>query len=173
MVRVYLPVHVFFIPLLMLLLGFSSCQQEDCCPSPAGERVGIYLLEHYTLRPYTFSEIDAGIPARAPFVSYEEIVSYDAQQYVFSLKQPALARIRQITEPTAYALLVDDQPIYMGFFWPSFMSASCDCLRFDPLAAGDQLKVELGYASPRDLTHLDHRNNELLLATLQKDGKLR
>lgn len=159
--------------LLMLLLGFSSCQQEDCCPSPAGERVDIYLLDHYTLRPYTHSEIDAGIPARDPFVYYEEIINYDPQRYAFSLNQAALARIRQITKPTAYTLLVDDRPIYMGFFWPSFMSASCDCLRIDPLATGDQLKIELGYASPRDLTHLDHRNNELLLTTLQKDGKLR
>lgn len=158
--------------LLMLLLGFSSCQEEDCCLLPAGNRVDIVLLDHYVLRPYSFSEIEAGLPAREPFVPYEEIRSYDPQRYTFELHPAALSRIRQITEPTAYAVMVDDQPIYMGFFWPSFISASCDCLRFDPLATGDQLQVELGYASPRNLTHLDRRNDERLLATLQKDGKL-
>lgn len=154
----------------MLLLG--SCQEKECCDFPAGEAVEFQLLDHYQLKSGTNFELVAVVPSGIPFISYDEIDSYSPQNHAFTVKEEALARIRQLSEPTPYAVVVDEKVIYAGFFWPSFMSSPCDCLRIDPLAADDEIKVELGYASLRNLSHIDSRNHVLLLSTLDRDGKL-
>lgn len=159
--------------LFFAIIGLGSCQEEDCCFPRAGEQVEFQLLKYYSTKPGTHSEIATAITTGKSFISYDEIDSYDESNYTFTIDREVLSRVREITEPTPFAVVVDRQVVYTGFFWPSFMSIPCDCLRIDPLATSDQLKVELGYAALRDLSHLDHRNEKVLLGTLQRDGKLK
>lgn len=164
-----------FYLLILLTLG-AGCSQNDCDCTPAGREVEFYLLQSYDLIPGTYATIRNAKIKSEPFITFSEIVSYDDSNYQFTLKKTAIDRIKPIMEPTAFAVTVNKEIIYTGFFRQSFLSSSCDCIRIDPqgyLFQENKIVVELGYASPNDLSSIDKRNAPILLTALAQAGKLR
>lgn len=136
--------------LTIIALSTGCDSQKDCCPAPNGEKVEFYLLESYDTAPGTnFGIINAKIEKK-PFIHFSEIEQYDDSTYQFILEKVAIDRIKPILKPTAFAVTVDKQIIYAGFFRQNFLSSSCDCIRIDPqccLFQENKIVVELGYAS--------------------------
>ncbi|NTW77923.1 MAG: hypothetical protein HGB33_09190 [Syntrophaceae bacterium] len=75
----------------------------------------------------------------------------------------------------AFAVVIDGEIIYTGYFWAAFSSAICDWTNIDYLDYGNNLLcVKLGY--PTDSygsQDADQRNNEMILDLLDCDGKLK
>ncbi|MBK7873356.1 MAG: hypothetical protein IPJ74_23145 [Saprospiraceae bacterium] len=158
------------------LITGCSTQTTECGCLPSGEEVEFYLLKSYDTVPDTYFTIINAKIENESFVRFSEIEEYDHKTYQFTLKKIAIGRIKPILEPEAFAVTVDRQIVYTGFFRQSFLSSSCDCIRIDPqsgLLNSNKIWVELGYAPTRDLSDIDKRNDTVLLATLAKAGKLR
>lgn len=162
--------------LLTIVALSAGCSQKDCDCSPFDEKVEFYLLKSYDTAPGTnFGIINAKIEKK-PFIHFSEIEQYDDSTYQFILEKAAIDRIKPILKPTAFAVTVNKQIIYAGFFRQNFLSSSCDCIRIDPqccLFQENKIVVELGYASPNDLSSIDKRNDAVLLQTLAEAGKLK
>lgn len=165
---------IYFLFLFSLSVGCST--QTDCGCLPTGEKVEFYLLKSYNTIPSSHFTIADAVIENESFIAFKDIESYDDTTYEFTLKKAAIDRIRPIYEPKAFAVTVDREIIYTGYFRQSFLSSSCDCIRIDPqsgLLNENKIWIELGYAPSRDLSDMDKRNDAVLLATLARAGKLR
>ena len=75
----------------------------------------------------------------------------------------------------AFAVTVNDEIIYTGYFWPSFSSQSCGWVVIDPLSIGfgNSMRVNLGYPSQEFATGVtDNRNASQILDVFRRDHKL-
>jgi len=76
---------------------------------------------------------------------------------------------------SAFALTIDKEVIYTGYFWASFSSLMCDWIIIDPLniSGKNELTVKLGYPGMVvGDTIPDKRNDKRLLDVLRMDNKL-
>ena len=76
---------------------------------------------------------------------------------------------------TPFAITVDKQVIYYGLFKPSISSSSCDhSITMDvSWSSASKIVLRLGYPGQLPgVTIDDQRNNPILLASLEKQGKL-
>lgn len=163
--------------LVLVILSAGCSTQTDCGCLPSGEAVEFYLLKSYETIPSSYFTITDAEIEKEPFIRFSEINEYNDETYQFTLKKAAIDRVKAIQyQPIAFAVTVDKQIIYTGYFRQSFLSSSCDCIRIDPqsvLLEDNKIWVELGYAPTQDLSDIDKRNDSNLLATLARAGKLR
>lgn len=164
--------------LAIIALSAGCSQTNDCgCVPPPQEEVEFYLLKSYDIAPGSYSTIANAKIEEEPLIRFSEIEQYDDVEYEFTLKRSAIDRIKTFQQqPVAFAVTVGKSVIYAGFFRQSFLSSSCDCIRVDPqsgLLNSNKIWVELGYAPTRNLSDIDERNNETLLAALARAGKLK
>jgi len=166
-------IHFIFLLLLYLLI---ACNQKDCCVFPTGERVDMYLMDSYQQESNSqFNALRSYNLASQPVISYEDIVSYDDETYEMVLQAPSRTRVQAIRKAEPFALTVDQEIIYIGWFWPSFLSSSCNCINVDPIWAenGNTIRFRLGYGTGSDLSEIDRRNMDIILRTFDQDGKLK
>lgn len=164
--------------LLFTIPGFLtiSCDKDAVTP---GVSVDIYLLESFETIDH-FCQIDESsiVLQNEPLIRYQDIVSYNSSEYIFSLSsqgQEAIEDFDLAIHGQAFAVTVDGEPIYTAFFWASFSSAMCQWVVADPLFIGndDGLKINLGYPGTWEGFEIpDKRNDPRLLAVFKKDGKL-
>lgn len=96
--------------------------------------------------------------------------------YTFRLTAAAIQKLKALSDRTPFAVTVDKQVIYYGFYKPGFSSASCDqSITMDILWTTDYaIHLRLGYPGLLQGTTIeDSRNDPKLIATLKKQGKLR
>lgn len=75
-----------------------------------------------------------------------------------------------------FAVTVDKQVIYYGFFKPIISSSSCDhSITMDlDWTSGNKITLKLGYPGQvQGVTIDDKRNDSKLIATLRQQGKLK
>jgi hypothetical protein len=157
----------------MILL---SCNQ-NCKTGLVGKRLDFYFLQDYK----TKTQSDAIIPesvvlSNEKAISYEEILNYNPENHGFTLKRSTIERLN--TEPSihkrTFAVVIDGEIIYTGYFWALFSSSICDWTNIDYLDNGSNIiYVKLGY--PNDaygINTIDERNNKRILDLLDCDGKL-
>ena len=75
----------------------------------------------------------------------------------------------------AFGIVVNNELIYTGWFWPGYSSMSCDWIVIDPLSLWNDniLKINLGYASSIPATEIpDRRNDPKLLSVFMVNGRL-
>lgn len=163
--------------LLAIVALSTGCSKTDCDCTSLGEDVEFYLLKSYGTAPSSYFTITNAKIEDEPFIRFSEIEQYDDAEYEFTLKKSAIDRIKTFQQqPVAFAVTVDREIIYSGYFRQSFLSSSCDCIRIDPQSGvlnNNKIWVELGYAPTRNLSDMDERNNDILLATLARAGKLK
>lgn len=148
-----------------------SCKREDA----GGEAVELYLLKNSPTVPGK-CQVDASLAQLEdnPAVSNEDIMAYAMSTHTFQLSDAAFRRVKAFSDRTAFAVTVDRRVIYYGFFKPSISSSSCgESITMDVLP-DKNVVLRLGYPGVMTgVTIDDQRNNASLLATLNKQNKLR
>ncbi len=162
---------IFFTSAIIICL---SCSKQNAA---GGEVVEIYLLK----TSQTFfgkCQIDPTASALedAAVIKNNDILFYFKSSHEFKLSNEAFQKVKTFLGRTPFAVTVDKQVIYYGFFMPSIMSSSCDhSITMDIAWPGDnKVVLRLGYPGlPAGATIDDQRNNSRLLATLKAQDKLR
>jgi hypothetical protein len=110
-----------------------------------------------------------------PVISNDEILTYSRGNYLFSLTDNGKQDTELFNTYHAFAVTVNKEVIYYGFYKPSTSSSSCDhSITMYISFPSRNLVMNLGYPSPMPgATIDDQRNNAILLAALNAQGKLR
>jgi len=153
---------------------FFSCKKDN---TKAGEKVDIYMLKTYkTVVGKCQVDPSTAVLQNTPTVTNDDIIEYSPTAYTFKLSDNAIEKIKKLKDFAAFAVTVDKRIIYYGFFKPGYSSSSCDhSITMDvDWAANDKILMSLGYPGPmQGITIDDERNNPILIATLQAQGKLK
>ena len=160
--------------ILVLTACCLSCKKDKI---KAGGTVEIYLLKTYqTVAGKCQIDTSASILQDTATIKNQDILEYSKTNYKFKLTATAIQKVRTFRDFTPFAVTVDKQVIYYGFFKPSFSSSSCDnSITMDvDWTTGNKLFLRLGYPVPlQSVTIDDQRNNPKLIATLKNQGKLK
>jgi hypothetical protein len=163
-------------PLLIMLtvaVFNLSCSSDQVS---TGEKVEIYLLKSFqTVAGKCQIDPDLSVLQDTALVADQEILAYATSTYKFRLAPTAIQRIKDLFDRTPFALTIDKQVVYYGFFKPSISSSSCDhSITMDfAWPSSNEIFLKLGY--PAQLPGVaieDKRNDARLLALLKKQGKL-
>lgn len=160
--------------ILVLTACCLSCKKDKI---KAGGTVEIYLLKTYqTVAGKCQIDTSASILQDTATIKNQDILEYSKTNYEFKLTATAIQKVRTFRDFTPFAVTVDKQVIYYGFFKPSFSSSSCDnSITMDvDWTTGNKIFLRLGYPVPlQSVTIDDQRNNPKLIATLKNQGKLK
>lgn len=142
-------------------------------------KVELYLLESYSKIDNSFQIDEATIKTQtSPLISYADFISYDSTNYTFELSDRAKNMIENMEHSVhgvAFAVKADKTIIYSGYFWPSYSSASCDCIVIDPMmtSIGNKIIVSLGYPGlVQGQVIPDNRNDSRIIEIFKRDNKL-
>jgi hypothetical protein len=109
-------------------------------------------------------------------IYYDEILSYSPKNYTFTITESCANRLNGFhIHGTPFAVTIDKQIIYTGYFWCGFSSSMVDWITIDPLNYGgkNKLRVSLGYPGLIQGDYIpDDRNDYRILEVLRRDGKL-
>jgi hypothetical protein len=159
--------------ILTVTAFFTSCKKDN---ADAGETVEIYLLKSFqTLADKCQVDPALSVLQDSATIQNQEILAYSKTEHKFKLTGPAIQKIKALFDKTPFAVTVDKQVVYYGFFKPMFSSSSCDqSITMDlAWASGNEIYLKLGYpAQLPGVTIEDKRNDPTLIATLRKQGKL-
>lgn len=162
---------------LSLFFMLTACKKDN--DEKTGNSIDIYLISEFETINNT-QEIDKNSVELSdnPLVFYNDIISYDAHNYLFKITEEAKTRINNLDDSiytAAFAVTVDDEIIYTGYFWPGFLSSTCNWVVIDPLLldVANALKVQLGYPETIEgVTIPDYRNDSRIIDIFRKDNKL-
>ncbi len=162
-----------------ILLAFTGCNKEKNL-QPAGNSVDIYALSDYETIEESVKIIDSTAEISSyKIIDYDDIISYSSKTYTFTVSDSISERLsdfeHQSIHGTPFALTVDDEIIYTGYFWAGFSSMGCNWIIIDPLdyTGENKLRVELGYPGLIEGDIIpDKRNDSRIINTLKKDNKL-
>ena len=164
--------------MLFMLFGLWNCEKK-CDPTDISGDVHIFLVSDYELQGEGCAiDNESVILDSVPFIFYEELISYNENQYLFEIDDVVYARIAEMEHNVygkAFALVANEELIYTGYFWPSISSLSCEWYTIDPLSISYHggLKVKMGY--PGEIPGIidpDVRNHDLIRCIFERDGKL-
>jgi hypothetical protein len=151
-----------------------SCKKDNV---NAGETVEIYLLRTYqTVAAKCQIDPSGSILQDTSIISNQDILEYSKRNYQFKLTGIAIQKVKTFNDKTPFAVTVDKQVIYYGFFKPSISSSSCDqSITMDlDWTSGNKISLKLGYPGQlQGVTIDDNRNDPKLIATLRQQGKLK
>ena len=160
--------------MLIILVSGLSCKKSRT-PGSGNDLVEIYALKSYQLVQQK-CQVD---PATAvlqdvPVISNDEIISYSRGNYLFALTDGGKQDTETFNTFHAFAVTVNKEVIYYGFYKPFTSSSSCDhSITMYISFPSKNLVMNLGYPSPMPgITIDDQRNNSKLLAALNAQGKL-
>jgi hypothetical protein len=157
---------------------FFSCEQENPADH-AGKAIHFYLLDEYSTPAGRCKIIDSTVVlSDSIIIPYHEILSYNKSTCTFTITEECHEKIGQFNTPVhgvAFAVAIDKNPVYTGYFWASYSSLSCDWLTIDPIdyTRKNQLTLQLGYPGGNPNHEIpDKRNDPALLEIFKRDGKL-
>ena len=159
--------------LLLTILSFS-CKKDKI---NSGGSVEIYLLKNYQTVA-SKCQIDPSLSEiqDTAFIKNRDILEYSKTDYQFKLTDSAIQRVKALGDRIPFAVTVDKQVVYYGFYKPNISSSSCDnsiCMSID-FITGNKISLNLGYpGQTQGITIDDQRNNPLLIMTLGNQGKLK
>lgn len=168
-------VKAFMRPLLIFLVLSVTC---FCCKKEGGGKaVEIYLLANYQ---YVTGQCRVDPPSAGlqstPTVRNEDVLAYSQSACEFKLSDAGFQQIKTLRDGTAFAVTVDGEVIYYGFFKPGISSSSCPhSITMDAAwTATNKIALRLGYPGLLSgVTVDDQRNHPTLLTALNQQGKLR
>lgn len=163
--RLY-PVVFFIITMLGII---SGCSKQ--------EGFAIYLTGN-DIPPSRMEALSHITLADEPIFSSGDVITYNSQTHEIKLTAAAFERLLQLEVPVqgkSFLVCVGKQPIYWGAFWTPVSSISFDgvtiwkpMLLLEPYV----ITLELGYPSSSFYSGGDPRNNQDIINSLDKDGKL-
>ena len=114
-----------------------------------------------------------------PLISIKDIVSYTEETHEIELTSAGYEKIHRLKVPTngiAFAVCLNESPVYSGAFWPAYSSQSFDGVVIDPILISQDpstIQIKLGYPEPQFFTGEDPRSDPILLQSLKNAGKLK
>ena len=163
--------------ILFISMYFTSCEKDN---TASNSKVEFYLLTSFKKKYDSFKIIDgSAIISDTALIKYDEIISYNKNKYSFKVSDRIVGWLNDFENNpihgTAFALTIDKEVIYTGYFWASFSSLMCDWIVIDPLniSGKNELTVKLGYPGlVVGDTIPDKRNDKRILDVLKMDNKL-
>ena len=163
--------------ILVLLIFFISISCDDDAPSVIATSVEIFEIEEYE----TFSGTDQIDPSTvkiktSPLFGFADLLSYNANEYKFKLSESAKKALEDnaIVEG-AFAVMVNDELIYSGYFVPGYSSRLYAWYVIDPLYcsfAGECFVMRIEIAGDNQPSYDDVRNDSRILHAFKNVGKL-
>lgn len=109
----------------------------------------------------------------APLVADQDIAFYIQSEATFKLKKNIKSLIQNYGADKAFAVTVDNQPVYYGKFHPGYLSSLVFGLAIiDPLLLRNN-ELAIGFVTTAGPNALDKRNDVRLLSALKSSGRLR
>jgi hypothetical protein len=151
-----------------------SCNRDK---GNAEEMVEIYLLKKYqTVAGKCQIDPSLSVLQDTATIKNQDIEAYSQKDYKFKLTDTAFQKIKAFRNKMPFAVTVDKQVIYYGFFKPGTSSSPCEhSITMDiDRTSGNKIYLSLGYHGQlQGVTIEDTRNDPKLIATLSKQGKLK
>lgn len=163
-------------PYFLTILFFAGCKKEE-----NGPRIDIYLLKSFTTKvdqsttPATISITNAVLDD-APLVSNQDIKVYSKATTTFALNKEIQAIIQHYGADKAFAVTVDNQPVYYGQFHPLYLSSiTFGMATISPLLLNnDELKIDFATIEGGSfLQQFDKRNDSRIINALKATNRLR
>jgi hypothetical protein len=158
---------------VVIMATFLSCKKESIS---AGETVEIYLLKKAQLVTGKCQvEASQSMLQDTPTIKNLDILAYDSFTHQFKLTDSSIQKVKTFRDATPFAVTVDRQVIYYGFFKPAYSSSACDASITMDLdwTTGNRINLRLGYPGQmQGMIIDDNRNDPKLLETLKQQGKL-
>jgi hypothetical protein len=164
----------FFIYCVALIL-FAGCKKEH------GSRIDIYMLKSFTSTvdqsssPATASITNA-VLEDTPLVADRDIRFYTKATTTFTLRKNIQATIQNYGPDKAFAVTVDNQPIYYGSIHPMYLNSIIfGMATIAPfLYNNDELKIDFATIEGNNfLQQLDKRNDSKIINALKATNRLR
>lgn len=165
--------------ILLLTVILAGCERYQSV-SQKGNGLEFYLMKDFQRVGTSAKIINSTVElSDSVIISYDEIKSYNSDTYTFTVTDNCADRLNDFENShihgMPFAVTVNKEVIYTGYFWCSFSSASVDWITIDPLnySGNNQLRVSLGYPGLFDGDYIpDNRNDPRILDFLRVDGKL-
>jgi len=167
--------------ILLAIFSFTailSCEETNDSSYENGV-VELFLLESYENNGL-YGKINEStvVLESEPIIHYSDIISYNKTRYAFEITEKSRQTILELDVPidgSAFAVTVNKDVIYTGYFWPSYSSAICNWTVIDPFLVDtdNKLYVKLGYPDQLvDEPIPDRRNDQRILEVFSQDHKL-
>ncbi len=161
----------------VLIVLISGCEKFL---SPPGKSLDFYIIKDFERIGTTYKIDNSSVKlSDSIIISYDEIISYNSKTYTFTVTGPCADRLTDFENNhihgMPFAVTIDKEIIYTGYFWCGFSSAMVDWITIDPLnySGTNILKVRLGYPGIVIGDYIpDDRNDKRILKTLRRDNKL-
>ncbi len=136
---------------LGLLFVLISCEKDENS-IPSGKSIDFYYISEYKNIDNSFKIIDSSVViSDSKIIDYSDIISYSSKNYTFVVSDSISDRLNDFKNHSIhgvpFALVINKEIIYTGYFWASYSSSSCDWITIDPLdfLGNNELTVQLGY----------------------------
>ena len=164
-------------PARILILIFSLSLTASCEKNENSIHTGLefYLLKDFQADDHMKIYENTAVIADTVLIKYESIISYDKNKYSFKLTDSTIHYSSREYSPLlkqAFAVTIDKEIIYTGYFWSGFYSQICTWFQIDLVKYEmyDELIVDLFYIVGDTIT--DNRNDERILELLRNDNRL-
>lgn len=159
----------------LALILFAGCKKEH------GSRIDIYMLKSFTstidqsTTPATVSITNAILEDK-PLVADQDIRFYTRATTTFTLRKDLQETIQNYGSDKAFAVTIDNQPVYYGSFHPMYLSsmifgmATISPLQFKSYDLKIDYTILVGNST---LQQLDKRNSSKIINTLKATNRLR
>lgn len=155
------------------LIFFTGCKKEH------GSRIEIYLLKSFTSTvdqtrtPAVISITNAVLDDTA-LITDQDILFYTKATTTFTLRKDIKATIQDYGPDKAFAVTVDNQPVYYGKFHPIYLSSiTFGMATIDPVFSNNELKIYFATTEGNFFEQLDKRNDSRIINTLIATNRLR
>ena len=158
---------------IALAIGILACRNSG------GPELGFRLLTQRLPKGPLSNEQLAGLSVEeTPFLSLDDILSYDKSSHEMTLTDDAAERLRALDVPVSgrpFVIRVAGKPIYAAAFWTPISSMGFDgVIIMQPLHPDQQtVRLELGYPSATFYAGQDPRGDPRIMDALDRAGKLR
>lgn len=157
--------------LALLLLPLFTCNKDKI---DAGSKVEIYLLESYELVAGKCQVNASTITLKnEPLVANDEIITYSNDDHTYTVTRATVQKIVALPGRTPFALTINKEIIFTGFYMPLIMSSTCEHSITMSTGVQNKIFMNLGYPYFSTTGIDDKRNDPSLLAILHAQGKLR
>ena len=160
--------------LITAIFLFSSCEKDVKNEKEITGEVCFYLLKSYKTRENSSEIIKSTVRiADNAIIEYKDIISYNTNLNVYTISKRARDTIVSLISPVSgppFAVAIDKEVIYAGYFWPVTSPVTCEWVYIDPLFIDfwDGLKVMPG----NNWDKPNPANDNDLIKIFQRDKKL-
>lgn len=164
--------------LLYILLAGMCILAASGCSANEHEDFAIYLLAE-AISPQQLPVLSRLELAEEPLLTVEDIAWYQRDSHEMKLTAKGVDKVLKLNVPVngqAFAVCLDQTPVYAGAFWSELSSASYDGVVILPMRTTREnpiLQLRLGYPEASFYHGQDPRADTRIFAALERAAKLK